>query len=459
MGLRRAMIVTDLGYGDCGKGTMTDFFTSTNPDSTLVIRHNGGGQAGHNVVTPNGRHHEFSHFGSGSFFPKAATFLSRHFMVDPIKMLMEADELRSKGVDLRERVYVDDEAIVVTPWHMIANQIREMERGAHRYGSCGYGIGEVQQDLRNENDLILRVKHLRMTPSCLRNALEEIRAFKRDEIFRECPRFRSSYNDKVDPLFGDDSMIWVTQEKYHMWLQRFIVVQSSYFEVLANDYEQLVFEGAQGVMLDEDFGFAPHNTWSKTTSKNARDMLSDIGYTAPVTTVGVIRSYSTRHGNGPFVSYSGEYTRQISDPNNPLNKWQGEFRSGPLDLVSTRYAIDVNEGVDCIAMTHVDSLASLISTGLDLSVCIGYRDSSDSTIGDVVIETISPHRVKYLGQKYTDRLMSPDVMPILMDPFKGHDLKNTSYARLMADYVGHDLGVPVTYLSAGPTHQDKFGYL
>ena len=146
------VIVADLGYGDSGKGTVTDWLCSPLGSGSLlgdgpvrtVVRFNGGAQAAHNVVAADGRHHTFAQFGSGSFTPGVRTHLSRFVLVDPLALAAEATHLASVGVpDALDRLTVDRDALLATPYHRAANRARELARGRDRHGSCGMGIGET----------------------------------------------------------------------------------------------------------------------------------------------------------------------------------------------------------------------------------------------------------------------------------------------------------------------------
>ncbi len=139
----RAFVVVDLGFGDSGKGLLTDFL-ARRTGASVVVRYNGGAQAGHNVVTSDGRHHTFAQFGAGSFVPGVRTFLSRHVIVHPTALLFEGRALEEKGVgDVFSRLRVSEAARVITPFHQAANRLRELARGEARHGSCGVGVGEI----------------------------------------------------------------------------------------------------------------------------------------------------------------------------------------------------------------------------------------------------------------------------------------------------------------------------
>src|SRR5262249_10547168 len=139
-------IVAGLGYGDSGKGTVVDWLCSplgSRPVQT-VVRFNGGAQAAHNVLTRDGRHHAFAQFGAGTFTPRVRTHLSRFVLLDPLALAAEAAHLAIVGVpDALDRLTVDRDALLTTPYHPAANRARELARGNHRHGSCGMGIGET----------------------------------------------------------------------------------------------------------------------------------------------------------------------------------------------------------------------------------------------------------------------------------------------------------------------------
>ncbi|HIB66122.1 MAG TPA: adenylosuccinate synthetase, partial [Phycisphaerales bacterium] len=139
----KAIIVVDLGFGDSGKGTITDALVRQT-DAAWVVRFNGGAQAGHAVVTEDGREHIFSQFGAGTFVPGVRTYLSRFMVLHPGGLLREAEVLEGKGVEnALSRVVIDPRARVITPFHQAANRLREILRGDERHGSCGLGVGET----------------------------------------------------------------------------------------------------------------------------------------------------------------------------------------------------------------------------------------------------------------------------------------------------------------------------
>lgn len=356
---KKAYVVVDLGYGDGGKGTITDFLTRDQRAHT-VIRFNGGGQAGHNVVTPDGRHHTFSHFGSGTFVPGVQTFLSRYMLVSPGALLVEAKVLAKNGVtDALERMVLSDELLMVTPFHRAANRIRELARRDARHGSVGMGIWETENDAREHPELTIRAKHLK-DPHRLEQQLRRVQKAKRlelDELIR-ANQDQSRVGEYASILEGE---IFLDHAR-RIFLELADSVRIVREEYLAKRLAlpgSVIFEGAQGVLLDEWHGFHPYTTGSTCTFENALTLLSGCDYDGEVTKLGVVRSYAVRHGVGPFVTEDVLLGCQLNEAHNTKHEWQQSFRHGWFDAVAIRYAIEVCGGVDALAVTCLDQIGGL----------------------------------------------------------------------------------------------------
>ena len=156
-----ASIVTDLGFGDAGKGTVVDYL-ARQAMGAVIVRFNGGAQAAHNVHTADGKHHTFSQFGSGMLVPGTRTFLSHHVLFDPFALQNEAAALaKIVSGDPLTRVMVDGGALTVTPFQKAANRVRESLRGQGRHGSVGMGIGETMADMLTFPELAVYAHDLR----------------------------------------------------------------------------------------------------------------------------------------------------------------------------------------------------------------------------------------------------------------------------------------------------------
>jgi adenylosuccinate synthase len=358
-----ATIVVDLAFGDCGKGTIVDYLAreqsdrDRNGEPPLIVRFNGGPQAGHNVVTPDGRHHTFAQFGSGTFSPGVRTLLSRFMLIEPYALINEARHLESLGVqDALGRLLVHEDCLVITPPHQAANRLRELARGADAHGTCGVGLGEAVADSLARPKLALRAREL-CDRSAVRRKLRQTLEAKRHELgdaiqrLRQQPRALQPLETMLDPGWID-----VAVDNYEWLSDQVTIVADARARGLIRDGRTCIFEGAQGVLLDENYGFHPHTTWSTTTTANAHTLLDEAGFTGTRERLGVLRTYFTRHGAGPFVTEDALLRDRLLEPHNTAVGWQGDFRVGLFDAVAARYALWATGGVDGIALTHIDRL-------------------------------------------------------------------------------------------------------
>ena len=352
--MKKFIFTAGLGFGDEGKGTIVDSLVHQH-NIPLVVRYNGGSQCAHNVVTMDGRHHTFSQFGSGTFVPDTKTFLSRHVYINPSLMIKESDDLQELGVvngDPLNLVYADQRALLTTPYHIFLNRLRETSRGSVHHGSCGMGIGETRLLNIQRPDLSVMVEDL-ASASHFERDLRMLQGWCIEEAEKmdfpgknECDWYVSLFIEPHELPYLKRSLNWY--KRIHP------ISGKETAELLSNG---AVFEGAQGVMLDEMFGFEPHVTWSDTTFNNAYIVLDEAGLDSnDVERIGITRTYATRHGPGPFPTFNARMTRELPDSHNGTGKWQGSFRAGHLDIPMLRYAIEVLGGLDGLAVTHVDKL-------------------------------------------------------------------------------------------------------
>jgi adenylosuccinate synthase len=347
MNTQFAQVVVGLGLGDEGKGAVVDYLSAVHPVHT-VVRFNGGAQAAHNVVLPDGRHHTFHQFGSGTF-RGADTFLSRFVLVEPIRLLLEAAALHAKGVpEPFGRLTIDARALIITPFHIELNRLKEQARAGNRHGSCGLGIGETRAyEIRYGREALATGDLL--DPPVLRAKLRLVA----ERLVEQARRFEPSVS-------VSDAVMDETLERYARVSRLVRIVGPDFLgERLREAAGEVVFEGAQGVLLDESYGFYPHVTWTDTTTANAVRLLEEAGYGGPVRRLGVVRAYATRHGAGPLVTEDASLAGSIPELHNTGYEWAGGMRFGHFDAVATRYALEVTGGVDELAITHLDDLPRL----------------------------------------------------------------------------------------------------
>ena len=412
------VIVVDLGYGDAGKGSVVDWLCSASRGYRTVVRFNGGAQAAHNVIRDDGRQHTFAQFGSGTFTPGVRTWLSRFMLVDPLALAAEAAHLASLGVTgALDLVTVDKDALLTTPYHRAANRARELARGGARHGSCGLGIGETASYALAHPAEAPRAGDC-LAPRTLERKLKALRDHLTDELGPLGP---------LEPLGGPP--LADLCDAYLAFAGRVKLADGADLRRLLRS-GRVVFEGAQGVLLDEWRGFHPYTTWSTTTFANAEELLAEAGQSA--VRLGVTRCYQVRHGPGPFVTE--DPSLELPERHNGRNAWQGEFRTGHLDLVALRYAVEVTGGIDGIALTHLD----VAEQHPELRVCRSYLVGGEPLTR---IEPGPPHDLDH-QQRLTSVLLG--ARPVLHEP-----------PASWAEVVEAEAGAPVTLLSAGPAAAAK----
>lgn len=362
---KKIKVVIGANFGDEGKGLMTDYFCNQfgmfNP--ILNVRFNGGAQAGHTVVTPEGRRHVFSHFGSGSFNPNVATYLSSEFIVNPILFRREYEELVRLGA--RPLVYMHPRCLLTIPQDMMVNQIVERFRGAERHGSCGVGIFETLFRSKTDGSVFL---------DTALDGQTIVRLTDRDYSDWHLDKLGvSSMSDKDKGLLSNQNIAARYCEDVRFLKEHVILMD----EEVYNRFDYIVFEGAQGLMLDQNnMDYFPHLTPSNTGAQNVADNLKKSGFgftTADIEICYVSRTYCTRHGAGVLLNEVPRWRLPGVgvDKTNFHNEFQGGFRYGLLDLdrlngyieCDSAYLGRYNPKVS-VAYTHADETRDLIYIGL-----------------------------------------------------------------------------------------------
>lgn len=323
--MEKAYIGIGAGFGDEGKGNITDILCSRNP-STINIRFNGGSQAAHTVVTPEGRKHAFHHLGAGTF-TGAPTYLGKEFLVNPFTFDKERRSLETE-FGIVSTVYVNPECNVTTLWDMYINQAVETMRGKERHGSCGLGINETVHRSKYE-EYRITVMDL-VSPERLYKKLNKI---QNDYVpMRLKYKYHISLNDlpeKYKALITNEENINMTMF-YSFEFTKNVQIMGDY---ILNKYDTGVFEGAQGLMLDQGYErFWPNVTTSNTGIKNVMKILNNINFKGDIEIHYISRCYATRHGRGLFpTEVKGLPYKRIVDRTNVPNEFQESLRFGILD--------------------------------------------------------------------------------------------------------------------------------
>ena len=311
----RNKAVIGLGFGDEGKGLVTNYLSLQDPYA-VVVRYSGGQQAGHTVVKDNVRH-IFSNFGSGTL-NNAHTYWSQYCTVDPIGIYNELQILLEKQVS--PKLFIHRKCPVTTLMDKRINQEKDSING-----TCGVGVGSTKQ--REEDHYSLLFEDL-FNPTALNIKLGLIQ----------------NYYQRYDEL-----------ETFKQYVN--FVTNSPHISAYTNlpFISAKIFEGSQGLLLDQNYGFFPHVTRSNVGTPN----ILELGYNPEC--YAVTRAYQTRHGNGPMTNMHIEHNiKSNPEETNVYNLWQGHFKVSILDLDLLQYAVSkdsyLNENRHTLVVTCVDHI-------------------------------------------------------------------------------------------------------
>ena len=324
-------VVIGANFGDEGKGLITDFETRR-LGAKVVARFNGGAQAGHTVVDGDKRY-VFGHLSSGTF-TGATTYLSSDFIVNPLALEKEIDDMRKMGV-VPDIVAAHEHARVSTIYDMLMNGILETSRGDKRHGSCGMGINETVT--RHAMGPTLSIRDLTSRHFDLGAFFKEVAEVWVPFRLQQLGLGMAHINDTCRQILREDP------RAHAKVLKNCVVNIAPVFEnypILSG--QPVVFEGAQGLALDEELGTYPHVTRSRTGLVGAIKAAEEM-QCQELNPVYVTRVYLTRHGAGE-LAHEGEKIcdHDLVDRTNVLNQWQGNFRYAPLNLPQLKRFIELD---------------------------------------------------------------------------------------------------------------------
>jgi len=344
--------ITGLQWGDEGKGKVVDILAEK---SDIVVRYSGGANAGHTVVVGDDRF-ALHLLPSGSVRPNVGCVIANGVVVDPETLIEEIGALAEKNIHLDGRLLISENAHIVLDYHKAEDRLREQALGGAKIGTTIRGIGPCYAD-KVGRSYAIRVADLRDLTK-LKYKLHAIVEYKNK-------LFSAVYN--AQPL--DAEKIYEKCRMYADRLLPFAVDTTEFLHKSISAGKAVLFEGAQGALLDLD-----HGTFPFVTSSNSSSLGMPAGSGVPCGMVdkfiGVAKAYTTRVGSGPFpTEQDNEIGRYIRDEGNEYGTTTGRpRRCGWFDAVAVSYAITIGS-IDTIALMHLDTL-----TGLEqLSVCTGYQ--------------------------------------------------------------------------------------
>lgn len=398
-------------WGDEGKGKVVDVIA---PNYDIIARFQGGPNAGHTLIFE-GRKHVLHTIPSGVFREGTVNLVGNGVVIDPVIFLKEINALKEVGVDVRKNLLISRRAHLILPTHRALDAASEADKGSGKIGSTLKGIGPTYMDKTGRNGL--RVGDLK---------LPDFQA-RLNSLVMKHERLLALYDRPGAPAEAMEE--WLAAVEV---LRSMPLVDSEHFlDQALRSGQRILAEGAQGTLLDIDFGTYPFVTSSNTISAGACTGLG-IAPNRIGKVVGIFKAYCTRVGSGPFPTElhdaDGEHIRQVG---REFGSTTGRpRRCGWLDLPALRYAVMVN-GVTELAMMKADVLSNMNT----LRVCTAYK----------------------VGGSRTDRLpydITADVEPVLETVQGWGDLTTEGplptglerYIQLIEEHVG----VPVTLVSLGP---------
>ena len=409
-------VILGLQWGDEGKGKIVDYFAS---DYDVIARFQGGPNAGHTLYVKD-KKVVLHQIPSGVFHQGTVNLIGNGVVLDPVTLRREAQTVAEFGVDLKSNMFISERTNIILPTHRALDKAAELAKGNEKIGSTLKGIGPAYMDKTGRNALrVGDLLHKSFTTSYIKLRLKH-------------QKLLDNYN------FNEDISAW--EEEFFEaieFLRGLNIVNGEYF---INDQiskgKKVLAEGAQGSMLDIDFGTFPFVTSSNTISAG---VCSGLGI-APQKikeVIGVSKAYCTRVGSGPFpTELEDETGEKLRKTGNEFGATTGRpRRCGWMDLVALKYACMIN-GVTQVVMTKADVLDAFE----ELSICTSYKidgQPSDQVPFQMTWNKIEPQYEKFKGWvKDTSAIKLESDLPKEMQEY--------------VQFINKNLGVPIRYISNGP---------
>lgn len=350
--------ITGINWGDEGKGRMVDLLCET---QDIVVRYQGGNNAGHTVVNPRGKF-ILNLLPSGILRPEVVNVMGAGMVIDLAHLCGEIGRLQEKGVQITpDNLKISDRAVICMPWHVQQDCLEEDRLGDAKFGSTRRGISPVYGDKYMKK--ALRMGDL-LDKGYLAQRLETILPWKNLQL-------EGMYG--AAPMSTAEAMEWL--HTYGSRLAPFVCDTGSYLDSAAAAGKRILFEAQLGALRDIDFGIYPYTSSSPTIAAYA-----PIGAGIPGRrlgcSVGVMKAYSTCVGEGPFVcEWSGEEAERLREAGGEYGAATGRPRRvGPFDVPASRYGVRL-QGADELALTKLDVLSGWES----IPVCTAYEIDGKQT--------------------------------------------------------------------------------
>lgn len=432
--LEQIYVVTDLGPGDGGKGSIIHALSCKIGASVIVKR--GGAQGSHGVRTSNGESFNFSQWGCGTL-EGVPTFLSEQMVISPVGLENESAALKRLGIyDPFTLLNVDPACICATPFHRIASQLEELLLGENPRGTVGTGVGQAY-----------RIYNTLGEAATIRASELPDREIVRKKLQRQLDYYREKYAQisTDDGLPSDTELIAENLSLLHD--DGFLPYTLDLFESIGRKLQFMslsevvkgeglaIVECSHGVLTDAETGLSPHVSAIRTLPKFTTNMLRNAGYNDQIINYAVHRAYEVRHGAGPMPTYNPKFTAQmLPNSHKDQNRWQGAVRAGALDLNLLRYALNASSETqfDGLCLTWFDQV---LASERIWPLCVSYENAPAK------------------DQSYVEFLKG--ARPTIIE----HPVPKPILKRELFEFVGNTLSnfisIPLELLSIGPTELAK----
>ena len=410
--------IVGINWGDEGKGRMVDLLTQ---DYDIVVRYQGGGNAGHTVINEYGKF-ALHLLPSGIFRKGVVNILGNGVALDPENLWKEMEEIRAQGVSLTpENLKISDRASLLMPWHRLLDGLEEARLADKKFGSTKQGIAPFYADKYAKKTVLAGEL---LYPEHLKEHLQDLLEWKNLTL-------TGVYG--AEPVTMEELMAWVND--YCEKIKPFVEDTGVFLRDAQESGKKILFEAQLGALRDLDYGIYPY-----TTSSNAIAAYAPVGSGLPTAkldeVVGVVKAYSSCVGEGPFTcEWFGDEAAKLREAGAEFGAKTGRPRRvGPIDLVATRYGVEM-QGATSIALTKLDVLSYMDK----IPLCAHYEIDgvqTDDFPFPVLLDRAKPV-MEYMPGWQCD----------ISGARRWEDLPEA--ARSYVEYVEKAIGCPIGYVSVG----------
>lgn len=435
-------VLLGLQWGDEGKGKLVDFVT---PNYDIVARFQGGANAGHTLIF-GGEKHVLHLIPSGIFRDNCINVIGNGVVIDPISLKQEIQKIESFGVNVKSKLMISNRAHLILPTHRYLDKSTEINKGKNKIGSTLKGIGPTYMDKTGRNGI--RVGDL------FTDGIDTVVArlkMKHIEIITQFHQaFSVQYSQIMRDVIGENWNDILKQEEQDWWdavnfIKEYQIVDTEYFiNDALNSGKSVLAEGAQGSLLDIDFGTYPFVTSSNTTISGVVSGLG-VAPTKVNRVIGIFKAYCTRVGSGPFpTELDDEVGEELRRIGHEFGATTGRpRRCGWLDLPALKYSIMIN-GVTELTMMKADVLSHFD----EIKVCVGYMIDGKFTdkMPYSISENIIPIYTEFKGwKKEVSNIESFEDLPVELKEY--------------ISFIEKRVEVPINRLSVGPDRNQTIDLL